>query len=267
MKTTLMKMTWWCLASPGAAPTAVGADSRESEPRRQGGMYGTLVEMASTPLERAHRWLTPLKDVPGGKRAAVDRSCGSTNRQASVPGGRKSSGRVAAPRTADLCARESRHPSGLHTGGRQTELVLPASAAEVVAARGRDVGTRGLTVSDRAAASKSSYYVSWNRDCTPSVLTLPIRSGAAFRRTRGDEMAPVGKKPSHAGKAVVAGGISGAVEICCTYPVSRLTCDPMTAPPTPSVPPSTVRTRSLHRLSSPRQCSSCPPRMCLPWRS
>jgi len=31
-------------------------------------------------------------------------------------------------------------------------------------------------------------------------------------------MAPV-KKPSHAGKAVVAGGISGAVEICCTYPI------------------------------------------------
>ena len=108
-----------------------------------------------------------------------------------------------------------------------------------------------------------------HRDCSasPSVLTLPIRSGAAFRRTRGDEMAPVGKKPSHAGKAVVAGGISGAVEICCTYPVSRLTCDPITAPPTPSVPPLTVRTRSLHRLSSPRQCSSCPPRMCLPWRS
>jgi len=31
-------------------------------------------------------------------------------------------------------------------------------------------------------------------------------------------MAPV-KKPSHAGKAIVAGGISGAVEICCTYPI------------------------------------------------
>ena len=83
MKTTLMKTTWWCLASPGAAPTAVGADSRESEPRRQGGMYGTLVEMASTPLERAHRWLTPLKEVPGGKRAAVDRSCGPIAKRAS----------------------------------------------------------------------------------------------------------------------------------------------------------------------------------------
>jgi len=31
-------------------------------------------------------------------------------------------------------------------------------------------------------------------------------------------MAPV-KKPSHPGKAVLAGGISGAVEICCTYPI------------------------------------------------
>lgn len=40
----------------GAAPRAVGADSRESEPRRQGGMYGTLVERASTLGERA----TPL---------------------------------------------------------------------------------------------------------------------------------------------------------------------------------------------------------------
>ena len=111
MKTTWMKMTWWCLASPGAAPTAVVADSRESEPRRQGGMYGTLVERASTPRERVRRWLTPLKEVPGGKRAAVDRSCGSTNRQASVPGGRKSSGQLL---RADLCARQSRHPSELH---------------------------------------------------------------------------------------------------------------------------------------------------------
>ena len=92
MKTTLMKTTWWCLASPGAAPRAVVADSRENEPRRQVWMHGTLVERASTPRERVHRWLTPLKDVPGGKRAAVDRSCGSTNRQASVPGGGKSSG-------------------------------------------------------------------------------------------------------------------------------------------------------------------------------
>ena len=32
-------------------------------------------------------------------------------------------------------------------------------------------------------------------------------------------MAPVGNKPKHSGKAVVAGGISGAVEICCTYPI------------------------------------------------
>ena len=40
----------------GAAPRAVGADSHESEPRRQGGMYGTLVERASTLGERA----TPL---------------------------------------------------------------------------------------------------------------------------------------------------------------------------------------------------------------
>jgi len=31
-------------------------------------------------------------------------------------------------------------------------------------------------------------------------------------------MAPV-DKPKHAGKAIVAGGISGAVEICCTYPL------------------------------------------------
>jgi len=32
-------------------------------------------------------------------------------------------------------------------------------------------------------------------------------------------MAPVGNKPKHPGKAVLAGGISGAVEICCTYPI------------------------------------------------
>jgi len=31
-------------------------------------------------------------------------------------------------------------------------------------------------------------------------------------------MAPVGNKPKHKGKAVVAGGLSGAFEICCTYP-------------------------------------------------
>ena len=31
-------------------------------------------------------------------------------------------------------------------------------------------------------------------------------------------MAPV-SKPKHAGKAIVAGGISGAFEICCTYPL------------------------------------------------
>lgn len=32
-------------------------------------------------------------------------------------------------------------------------------------------------------------------------------------------MAPVGKKPSHPGKAIIAGGVSGAIEICCTYPI------------------------------------------------
>ena len=32
-------------------------------------------------------------------------------------------------------------------------------------------------------------------------------------------MAPTGNKPKHAGKAIVAGGISGAFEICCTYPL------------------------------------------------
>lgn len=31
-------------------------------------------------------------------------------------------------------------------------------------------------------------------------------------------MAPV-TKPKHAGKAIVAGGVSGAIEICCTYPL------------------------------------------------
>ena len=31
-------------------------------------------------------------------------------------------------------------------------------------------------------------------------------------------MAPVGNKPKHKGKAVLAGGLSGAFEICCTYP-------------------------------------------------
>jgi len=32
-------------------------------------------------------------------------------------------------------------------------------------------------------------------------------------------MAPVGNKPKHPGKAIIAGGISGAIEICCTYPI------------------------------------------------
>jgi len=32
-------------------------------------------------------------------------------------------------------------------------------------------------------------------------------------------MAPTGDKPKHFGKATVAGGISGAIEICCTYPI------------------------------------------------
>jgi len=32
-------------------------------------------------------------------------------------------------------------------------------------------------------------------------------------------MAPVGDKPKHPGKAIIAGGISGALEICCTYPL------------------------------------------------
>lgn len=31
-------------------------------------------------------------------------------------------------------------------------------------------------------------------------------------------MAPIGNKPAHKGKAVLAGGLSGAIEICCTYP-------------------------------------------------
>ena len=32
-------------------------------------------------------------------------------------------------------------------------------------------------------------------------------------------MAPVGNKPKHPGKAILAGGISGGIEICCTYPL------------------------------------------------
>jgi solute carrier family 25 citrate transporter 1 len=32
-------------------------------------------------------------------------------------------------------------------------------------------------------------------------------------------MAPVGGKPKHPGKAIIAGGVSGAIEICCTYPI------------------------------------------------
>jgi len=32
-------------------------------------------------------------------------------------------------------------------------------------------------------------------------------------------MAPTGNKPKHAGKAIAAGGIAGAIEICCTYPL------------------------------------------------
>jgi len=60
-------------------------------------------------------------------------------------------------------------------------------------------------------------------------------------------MAPV-KKPSHAGKAVVAGGISGAVEICCTYPIEftktvlQLSTQKQTAM---DVVKNTVRTRGV----------------------
>lgn len=31
-------------------------------------------------------------------------------------------------------------------------------------------------------------------------------------------MAPIGNKPKHKGKAILAGGLAGAFEICCTYP-------------------------------------------------
>lgn len=55
----------------GAAPRAVGADSHESEPRRQGGMYGTLVERASTLGERAHRWIEDLEGDARRSRAAT----------------------------------------------------------------------------------------------------------------------------------------------------------------------------------------------------
>eukprot|EP00964_Phaeocystis_antarctica_P057238 scaffold33855_cov67-Phaeocystis_antarctica.AAC.4 len=83
-------------------------------------------------------------------------------------------------------------------------------------------------------------------------------------------MAPV-KKPSHAGKAVVAGGISGAVEICCTYPVSRLDLCPHNHAANATVPPTTKTfhtiNTSLRRLSSPRQCCSCRPRSRPPWMS
>ena len=99
-----------------------------------------------------------------------------------------------------------------------------------------------------------------------------VRSSSRLRRqTRCDDaMAPV-KKPSHAGKAVVAGGISGAVEICCTYPVSRLDLCPRN-PCRQRHRPSAKKTlhtanTSLHRLSSPRQCCSCRPRSRPPWRS
>lgn len=58
----------------GAAPRAVGADSHESEPRRQGGMYGTLVERASTLGERAHRWIEDLEGDARRSRAATVRA-------------------------------------------------------------------------------------------------------------------------------------------------------------------------------------------------
>ena len=253
-----MKTTWWCLASPGAAPRAVGADSRENEPRRQVWMYGTLVETASTPRERVHRWSTPLKDVPGGSAPRSTEVVGRPIAKRASLGTQIQRTIITARSQRQICARES--PGILQASevpfiqdgqaGRQRERV-PC------------LGSRGRRGSGDGNEPRLVFFK------RPSLMPpfQSFRSGAAFRRTRGDEMAPVGKKPSHAGKAVVAGGISGAVEICCTYPVSRLTCDPMTAPPTPSVPPSTVRARSLHRLSSPRQCSSCPPRMCLPWRS
>ena len=120
MKTTLMKMTWWCLASPGAAPRAVVVDSRESEPRRQGGMYGTLVERASTTCERVHRWLTPLKEVQAASAPrsteVVDQSLSPSERPWGTQIQRTPcdfEGKPTGPRTADLCARESRHPSRL----------------------------------------------------------------------------------------------------------------------------------------------------------
>jgi hypothetical protein len=141
MKSTLMKTTWWCLASPGAAPRAVGADSHESEPRRQSGIYGTLVERASTP-----RTGSPLVDaLEGGARrlASVERSTEvlvdqsiakraswgkQIQRTDAIPTG---------PQKWQVCARESpgilqgfsRH--SFRQSDQQSEC--PASAAEVVA--------------------------------------------------------------------------------------------------------------------------------------
>ena len=141
MKTTLMKTTWWCLASPGAAPRAVAADSRENEPRRQVWMYGTLVERASTPRERVHRWLTPLKDVPGGKARRGRPKLWVDQSPSERPWGRKSSGLLSQRDRNGRFVRE-RVPVSFRLqrfrsfrmdrqAGRESEC--PASAAEVVA--------------------------------------------------------------------------------------------------------------------------------------
>ena len=151
MKTTLMKMTWWCLASPGAAPRAVGADSRENEPRRQGGMYGTLVERASTTCERVHRWLTPLKEV---QAASAPRSTEVVDQ----PIAKRASLGDANPADDDhsketqetqrhcerqICARES---PGILQGFRGSSGRASAACLGSRGRRGRDFGTRGWTV-------------------------------------------------------------------------------------------------------------------------
>ena len=107
MKTTLMKTTWWCLASPGAAPRAVGADSRENEPRRQVWMYGTLVETASTPRERVHRWSTPLKDVPGGSAPRSTEVVGRPIAKRASLGTQIQRTIITARSQRQICARES----------------------------------------------------------------------------------------------------------------------------------------------------------------
>ena len=145
-----------------------------------------------------------------------------------------------------------------HTVGLKTSKEMPGGQEPLLRAKNSDGSSHNNATNDRAPglgqylttggdANKVEVNPAFRTYYTPCARTEVFLAAPQTRRDHA--MAPV-KKPSHAGKAVVAGGISGAVEICCTYPVSRLdlrlhnraanaTCLP---PQRPSIPPTPLCT-------------------------